>query len=98
MIDSILRWLANAGQGVLRRIANVFICIDQLAFSILTLGSSAPDETLSAAAYRLEQQGRLAGRIFRPLIDGILFFDPLHCRRAHEAELKGWQRPKGQQL
>jgi len=95
MIDSVLRWLALLGKGINRRIVNLMICVDQLAFSIITLGSSAPDETISSAAYRLEQQGRLAGRVFRPLIDGILFFDPYHCRRAHEAELKGWQRPKG---
>ena len=82
---------------IVTRITNLLICLDQLAFSILTLGSSAPDETLSAAAYRLEQQGKLAGRIFRPLIDTLFFFQPHHCRLAHEAELKGWQRPKGQQ-
>lgn len=78
------------------RILNIAIAFDQFIFSILTLGSSAPDETMSAAAYRLEQQGKLAGRIFRPLIDTLFFFQPHHCRLAHESELKGWQRPKGQ--
>lgn len=82
---------------IVTRITNLLVCLDQMVFSIITLGSSAPDETLSAAAYRLEQQGRLAGRIFRPLIDGILFFDPYHCRKAYESEIIGLQRPKGQQ-
>jgi hypothetical protein len=95
MINTALRWLSVAGHGVLNRIINVLICADQLAFSIITLGSSSPDETMSAGAYRLEQQGRLAGRIFRPIIDKVMWFDPYHCRRAHEAEIKGYQRPKG---
>lgn len=34
---------------------------------------------MSAAAYRLEQEGRIAGKIFRPLIDALFWFDPLHC-------------------
>lgn len=78
-----------------KRFINFLICIDQLLFSIATLGSSYPDETASAAAYRLEKSGKLAGRIFRPLIDRLMFFDPLHCKVAYEAEVKGWQRPKG---
>ncbi len=94
MIDSVLRWLSVLGHDALRRIINVLICIDQLTFALITLGSSAPDETLSAAAYRLERQGRWPGRIFRPLIDRIMFFDPHHCRRAYEAELRGWQQAR----
>ena len=92
MINTTLRWLSDVGHGILRRITNVLICVDQLAFSVITLGSSAPDETMSASAYRLEQQGRLPGRIFRPLIDTLFFFDPLHCRKAYEAEIRGYQR------
>lgn len=95
MINTALRWLSVAGHGVLNRVINVLICADQLAFSIITLGSAAPDETMSAGAYRLELRGSLPGRIFRPLIDTLFFFDPLHCRKAYEAEIKGYQRPKG---
>ena len=94
MINTALRWATGVVRGILRRITNVAICIDQLAFSLLTLGSSAPDETISAGAYRLELAGRLPGKVFRPLIDGILFFDPLHCHKAYQAEIYGWQRPK----
>ncbi len=83
--------IGNSAKG---RFLNLLICLDQLAFSVVTLGSSSPDETMSAAAYRLEQQGRLPGRIFRPLIDGLFCFDPLHCRRAYESEIMGLQRPK----
>ena len=94
MIDSTLRWLSVLGHATLRRIINLLICIDQLVFCIITLGSSAPDETISSAAYRLELQGRLPGKVFRPLIDKIMFFDPNHCRKAYRAEINGWQRPK----
>lgn len=74
-----------------QRIVNVLVALDQLVFSIITLGSSAPDETMSAAAYRLELAGRWPGRVFRPLIDALFFFDEHHCERAYWAEIKGWQ-------
>ncbi len=93
MIDSVLRWLSGMGRDILSRVINVMICIDQLLFCVITLGSSAPDETASSCAYRLEMQGRWPGKVFRPLIDWIMFFDPYHCRRAFEAEIKGWQQP-----
>jgi len=40
---------------------------------VLTLGKGMPDETISAAAYRMEQQGKLAGRLLRPLLDAIFW-------------------------
>jgi hypothetical protein len=70
------------------------IAIDQLLWVVLTLGKGYPDETISAAAWRMEQQGRLAGRILRPLID-VLFL-PLerdHCRLSYESELRGAHLP-----
>ena len=77
-----------------QRLLNVLIAIDQLAYVLLTLGAGHPDETLSAAAWRTEQSGKLGGRIFRPVID--LLFWPIerdHCRRAYEAERLGRQLP-----
>jgi len=94
MIDSVLRWLSVLGDNALGRLINVLICLDQLVFSVLTLGSSAPDETMSAAAYRLERNRQLAGYVFRPLIDLIMFFDPDHCEKAYHAEIAGYQRAK----
>ena len=76
------------------RLLNLLIAIDQLVYVVLTLGVGQPDETLSAAAWRTEQSGKLGGRIFRPLID--LLFCPLereHCRKAYEAERLGRQLP-----
>jgi len=71
------------------RILNILISLDQFVFSVITLGGSNPDETMSAAAYRLEQQGRWQGRLFRPLIDMLFFFQKDHCRKSAEAEHKG---------
>ena len=78
-----------------QRLLNLAVAIDQLAYVLLTLGAGSPDETLSAAAWRTEQAGKLGGRIFRPLID--LLFWPAerdHCRKAYESERLGHQLPK----
>lgn len=63
---------------------NVAIALDQLGNA---LRGGSPDETLSAAAWRTEQAGKLGGRIFRPVID-LLFlpFERDHCRKSFESE------------
>jgi hypothetical protein len=66
----------------------MLIALDQFVYVLITLGKGDPDETMSAAAYRLEQRGRLAGRIFRPVLDTLFWFDPQHCKRSYEAELE----------
>lgn len=78
-----------------RRILNLLIALDQLVFSLITLGHASPDETISAGLYRMEAQGKLAGRLFRPLID-FLFrpFEKDHCRNAYNAEFKKLQLPR----
>ena len=76
------------------RFLNVLIAIDQLLWVLLTLGKGHPDETISAALWRMEQQGKVAGRIFRPLVD--LLFRPLerdHCRLSFESEVRGAHLP-----
>lgn len=78
-----------------QRALNLLIALDQLAYVLLTLGAGHPDETLSAAAWRTEQAGKLGGRIFRPLID--LLFLPIerdHCRTAYESERLQRHLPK----
>ena len=77
-----------------QRILNLLIAIDQLLWVLLTLGKGHPDETISAASYRMEQEGKLAGRILRPLIDAL--FRPLerdHCYRAWLSEAQRSQLP-----
>lgn len=69
----------------------VLIALDQLGNALV--GGWA-DETLSSAAYRMETERKLAGRIFRPLID--LIFRPFgahHCRSAYLSEHRRQQLP-----
>ena len=70
-----------------QRALNLLIAIDQLIYVVITLGWGHPDETMSAAAWRLEQKGRWQGKLFRPLIDKLFWFDPDHCRTSYESEL-----------
>lgn len=78
-----------------QRLLNWLIAFDQLAFSTLTLGNSSPDETLSAAAWRWEQAGKLRGRILCPLIDALFLpFERDHCQMAYLSELHGLHLPK----
>ena len=77
-----------------QRILNLLIAIDQLTWVLVTLGNGLPDETISAAAWRMEQQGKWAGKVLRPLID--LLFLPLerdHCRKAWLSEAQRLQLP-----
>lgn len=77
-----------------RRILNVLIALDQLLFCLATLGHSSPDETLSAAAWRWEQAGKLRGRILCPLIDALFLpFERDHCQMAYLSELRGLHLP-----
>jgi hypothetical protein len=77
-----------------RRLLNILIAIDQLLWVLFTLGHGEPDETISAAAYRMEQAGRLAGIVLRPIIDAL--FWPLqrqHCKMSFISEANGTQLP-----
>jgi hypothetical protein len=67
------------------------IAFDQL---LNTLLGGYADETLSARAWRTEQDGKFFGKIFRPLIDTILFFDPQHCYTSYLSEKERKQLPK----
>ena len=66
---------------------------------LVTLGKGHPDETIRAALWRMEQQGKLAGRILRSLVD--LLFRPIekdHCRNAWLSEVQRSQLPSGPPL
>ena len=78
-----------------QRMLNLLIALDQLAYVLVTLGAGSPDETLSAAAWRTEQEGRILGRIFRPLIDLLARpWERDHCRTAFESERLQRHLPK----
>lgn len=69
----------------------IFIALDQLANTIL--GGYA-DETLSARAWRTENDGKIFGKIFRPIIDIIFFWDPNHCYESYISEVTKRQFPR----
>jgi hypothetical protein len=76
---------------MLRYILNVLIAADQL---VNTLIGGYPDETISAAAWRGEQSGRIAGKIMRPVIDFLFLpFERHHCFGAWLSEFNHTQRP-----
>ncbi len=72
-------------------IKQILIAIDQL-FNAL-LGGYA-DETLSSRAWRLYTRDRLSGRILKPVIDTLFFFDKDHCYNAFLSEVKRRQLPR----
>ena len=76
-----------------RRLFNLFVALDQMAWVVLTLGWGYPDETISSACYRYEQQGAWWAQVLRPLIDWIFFWEPDHCRIAYQAEVLRLQAP-----
>lgn len=77
---------------MMRYILNVLIAADQL---VNTLIGGYPDETLSASAWLGERDGKIGGRIFRPVIDFLFLpFERDHCKRAFESEFQFTQRPK----
>lgn len=67
------------------------IAFDQLLNALL-LGS--PDETLSSRAYRADRDGKVFGRIFRPVIDTLFFWQQRHCYDAYLAEVQRRQLSK----
>lgn len=78
-----------------RRLLNILIAIDQLIYVLLTLGHGSPDETLSAAAYRLWLRDQWGGRYFKPAIDTLFLpFQRDHCKKAYRAELERQHLPK----
>lgn len=76
-----------------RRILNILIALDQLVWTIVTFGHGSPDETISAAAWRLELKGHWFGVYGRPAIDLLFFFDKNHCRVSYESEMLRTQLP-----
>ena len=51
------------------------------------------DETMSSRVWRMDRNGKPWGRILRPVIDALLFFDRDHCRTSYESEKLRSQLP-----
>lgn len=78
-----------------RRLLNFLVALDQFLHVVLTLGNAAPDETISAAAWRMEQENKWQGRLLRPVIDFLFLpIEKDHCYKAWLAEINGTQRYK----
>jgi len=76
------------------RIKHLLIGLDQFLWVLLTLGGGSPDETISAASWRLEQEGRLFGRVMRPVIDWLASpWEADHCWRSYQSEQLRAQLP-----
>ena len=56
------------------RALRALIWLDVQVLRLVTFGRSLPGETISAAAWSLEGDGKWQGRLLRPLIDGLFYF------------------------
>ena len=72
-------------------IKQILIGIDQL-FNTLTGGYA--DETLSSRAWRLYARNKLSGRILKPLIDTLFFWQKDHCYNSFLSEVERRQLPR----
>lgn len=63
------------------RVLKILIALDKLAYQIMTLGYGSEFDTISSASYRMEQKGRLVGKLSRPVIDWVFskFGNERHC-------------------
>lgn len=78
-----------------RRILNILIAIDQLAYVLLSLGKGYPDLTISAAVYMKSRTGNRFYKTLEKIID-ILFlpFEEDHCLNSFISELTRKHVPK----
>jgi hypothetical protein len=61
---------------------------------ITTIVGGYPDESLSSYAYRLDKQGKPWGRFWRPIIDGLFWWQSKpHCAEAYIEERLRYQMP-----
>jgi hypothetical protein len=70
-----------------QRLLIILVALDVFIFALITMGNCKRNETISSAAYSLEQSGKWQGRLFRPLIDWLMSFQEAdHCRLQYEFE------------
>ena len=76
-----------------QRILIVLIAVDHLALAIATLGYCKRGQTISAAAWALEQNGKFMGRTFSPAIDWLFTcIERDHCQVSYESEKHMYSR------
>lgn len=68
------------------RLLVILIALDQMVFALLTLGGSKRAETISAAAWSMERDGKWQGKA-RPCIDWLASWaEADHCKTSWEGE------------
>jgi hypothetical protein len=71
----------------MQRLLRILIALDVFVFSLATLGGSMRNETISAASWSLELDGKWQGKLARPVIDWLFCgLQKDHCRVAYEIE------------
>jgi hypothetical protein len=71
----------------MQRLLRILIALDVFVFALVTLGGAKRSETISAASWSLELDGKLQGRIARPVIDALFYFmQQNHCRVVFDVE------------
>ena len=74
--------------------APIVLWFDQLVMWVLSLGRCRAGEYLSSAAWSLEQDGKWAGRVFRPFIDWLFSrWESDHCRKSWLGQQHLYQDP-----
>jgi len=79
----------------------LFIACNQLINVLITplSGGAWADETMSSRAWRMWVRGKPFGRIFKPLIDGLFFWQEVppeydgHCHYTWAREQKKYHLP-----
>jgi hypothetical protein len=71
----------------LQRLLIILIAVDHLVLALVTLGNCVRGETISAALWSLELDGKWLGCCFRPVVDTLFYLlERDHCRASWEAE------------
>lgn len=85
-------WLAEL--ELRQRLLIALIAIDHIGLVLITLGNCYRGETISASAWRQEQNGKLQGRIARPVIDWLFtWVERDHCSESWLAECHMYKKP-----
>ncbi len=71
------------------RTLTILYTFDSFVLALITLGRCQIGDTLSSKAWQLDVNGRLQGRIFRPLIDWLFSrMEKDHCLQAYRTYLR----------
>ncbi|MCC6199612.1 MAG: hypothetical protein IT466_02425 [Moraxellaceae bacterium] len=78
-----------------QRLLLILIALDIFVLACITLGGSRRNETISSCLFTLERDGRLIGRIGRPVVDWAFSrLEKNHCAASYyvEYKLETWEQ------